>query len=179
MGAADVVAQKAKVVDTVKGSMDKSALAFCVRTAGIQVNDMNMMRQKMPETVDVRCVKNTLFKRAAADYPQFQGGDELLEYSNYWFFVPEADMRATVDTWNGWVKETKQDDNAITGGIYEGKALDTKGVAQIAKLPTKQELMGQTAIMLKKLPTNLARALKEAQGQKLARAVDKMKDTLG
>merc|ERR1719267_125699 len=109
MASAAVVAKKAAIVEEGKGHMEESAMMFCVRSEGITVNDMNMMRQKFPEAVKVRCVKNTLVKRAAEDYPQFQGGDDLLEYSNYWFFVPEDNMRETVDTWNDWVKETNKE----------------------------------------------------------------------
>merc|ERR1719453_2631642 len=107
--------------------MESSALMFCVRSEGIKVNDMNMLRQKFDASVTVRCVKNTLIKRAVEDYPKFQGGDSLLEYSNYWFFVPEEQMRPTVDTWNDWIKETKNEDNAIVGGVYEGECLDSDG----------------------------------------------------
>ncbi len=66
----------------------------------------------------------------------------------------------------------------IIGGMFDGQLLDSKGVVAISKLPTKQELMGTTASLLKALPFKLAKAVKEAQGQKLARAVDKMKDKL-
>merc|ERR1719263_2750862 len=104
--------------------MDGAALMFCVRTEGITVNDMNMMRQKFEEDVSIQCVKNTLIKRAAEEYPRFQGGDSLLEYSNYWFFVPESGMRAAVDTWNDWVKETKDESTEIVGGMFDGEVLD-------------------------------------------------------
>ena len=107
MAAADVVAKKSAVVDVVKGSMEKSALMFCVRTEGIEVNDFNMMRQKFPEEVTIRCVKNTLMKRASDKVEKFQGGEDMYEYSNYWFFVPEAHVRDTFTTWDDWTKETK------------------------------------------------------------------------
>jgi ribosomal protein L10 len=108
MGSDAAVAVKAATVEGVKASMEDSALLFSVRTDGITVNDMNTLRQKFPEDVKVQCVKNTLVRRAAEAHPKFQGGDSLLEYSNYWFFVPEGSMRATVDLWNDWVKESKQ-----------------------------------------------------------------------
>ena len=68
--------------------------------------------------------------------------------------------------------------------------LDKKGVIQITKLPTKQELMGQTAMLIKQLPTKLARSLnnagaqrlakvtKQASGQKLVQAVKAMEGKL-
>lgn len=108
MGSAEAVAKKSAIVKEVKATMEDSLLMFCVRSEGITVNDMNMMRQKFPDDVTIRCVKNTLVKRAAEDYPRFQNGDALLVKSNYWFFVPETRMRETVDTWNDWVAETKK-----------------------------------------------------------------------
>lgn len=169
MGAAWAVEKKSKIVEEVKETMDGSLLMFCVRSEGISVNDMNMMRQKFPDDVTIRCVKNTLVKRASEKFPNFQGGDDLLTYSNYWFFVPEASMRSTVDTWNDWVSETKNEDNAIIGGMFEGQVLDQAGITAVTKLPTKQEQMQTTAVLLKALPTKLARALNEAGAQRLAK----------
>ena len=63
----------------------------------------------------------------------------------------------------------RQEDNDIVGGMFEGEVLDKKGVVAITKLPTKQELMGQTAVLLKALPTKLARTLDQAGAQRLAR----------
>merc|ERR1711990_1294246 len=98
---------------------------FCVRSEGIKVNEINEMRQKFPDEVTIRCVKNTLVKRACEDIPKFQGGDSLLEYSNYWFFVPEEQMRPAVDVWDDWVKDTNQaEEVAIVGGVFEGECLD-------------------------------------------------------
>ena len=75
--------------------------------------------------------------------------------------------------------------------MFEGQCLDAAGVEAVTKLPTKQELMGTTAALLKALPTKLARSLKqasrteqiargikEAQGSKLARAVKGMSEKL-
>jgi len=162
MGSEAAVAAKSKVVDEVKELMSTSSLMFCVRSESIKVNDINAVRQKLPEAATMRCVKNTLVKRAVEDFPNFQGGDALLKKSNYWFFVPETDIRETVETWNAFVDETNKEESAIVGGMFEGEVLDAKGIEAVTKLPTKQELMGQTAIMLKALPTKLARSLNQA-----------------
>ena len=87
--------KKASLVDEVKEQMQASSLLFCVRSEGITVNEMNLQRQKFPDTVKIRCVKNTLMHRAAQDFPDFEpvsktGGE--LKFSNYWFFVPEEDI---------------------------------------------------------------------------------------
>jgi len=163
------VAKKQAIIDEVKETMESSSLMFCVRSEGITVNDMNMMRQKFDDSVTIRCVKNTLVKRAAEQVPKFQGGDSLLEYSNYWFFVPEEQMRPTVETWNDFIDDTKKEESEIVGGIFEGELLDKDGVVAITKLPTKQEQMQMTAVLLKALPTKLARSLNQAGAQRLAK----------
>merc|ERR1711871_1128975 len=150
---------------------EKSMLMWCVRSEGITVNDMNMMRQKFPDDVTVRCVKNTLVKRAAEEVPKMQGGDSLLEYSNYWFFVPEAHVRETFTTWDDWVKETKKEELEIVGGVFDGELMDKAGIEAVTKLPTKQELMGQTAVLLKAMPTKLARLLNQAGAQRVAKVM--------
>jgi hypothetical protein len=61
-----------------------------------------------------------------------------------------------------------QEEYDIVGGVFDGQKLDKKGVIQITKLPTKQELMGQTAMLIKQLPTKLARSLNNAGAQRLA-----------
>jgi hypothetical protein len=108
MGSDAAVAKKAAVVEEVKEVMSKSALMFAVSTETLTVNEMNEIRQKYPEDITIRCLKNTLVKRAAEDYPNFQGADSLLESSNYWFFVPEESMRTSVSTWNDFVKDKKK-----------------------------------------------------------------------
>merc|ERR1719387_3473059 len=103
MGSAAAIEKKSKIVDEVRETMENSALMFCVRSEGIKPNDMNAMRQKFPEDVTVRCVKNTLVKRAAQEVPKMQGLDDLCKRSNYWFFVPEGSVRPTFETWKEYV----------------------------------------------------------------------------
>merc|ERR1719440_2278487 len=140
MPSAAVEAKKAAVVSEVVETMNDSMLMFCVRSEGITVNDMNTMRQKFPDEVTIRCVKNTLVKRAAEEVPRFQGGDDLLKRSNYWFFVPEEHVRVTFDTWSDFIKDTKKEEHQIVGGMFEGQVLDYDGIEAVTKLPTKQEL---------------------------------------
>jgi len=176
MSAADVVERKSKVVDEVKETMAKSALMFSVSLEGITVNEMNEIRQKYPEDVTIRCTKNTLIRRAAEDYPQFQGGEALQKGSNYWFFVPEDRMRESVKIWEDFVSGGDKEQNAIAGGVFQGEYLDSKGVVSVSKLPTKQELMGQTAGLLMQIPTKLARGIKEAGAVKIARGMQRHAD---
>merc|ERR1719460_3485181 len=94
-----------KIVDDLIQTMDVSSLMYSIRTEGLTVNQVNEVRQKLPEGSRMMCVKNSLVKRAVADIPKFQGGDDILEYSNYWFFAPEDQMRETVDCWIDFMKD--------------------------------------------------------------------------
>merc|ERR1711970_661641 len=60
--------KKAVIVDEVKEVMANSALIFAARSEGMPVNMINDLRQKLPEEITLRCVKNTLVQRAAADF---------------------------------------------------------------------------------------------------------------
>merc|ERR1711967_174377 len=150
-------------------------MGFCIRSEGIQPNQLNLFRQSLPEDIKLQCVKNTLVKVASrpddshAGYERFNPADtaavdEMLQYSNYWLFVPEERMRESVKIFNDWVNDNKLKDK-------DGQVLDSKGVVAISKLPTKQELMPQAAVSLKLVPTKLARSLKAAGAERLAKGL--------
>lgn len=179
MGSPAAYEKKQKVVDALKQEMESATLMFAARSEGIPVNAMNKLRMEF-EDIDgatVMCAKNTLVKRAAEDYPHFMPEDSLTKYSNLWFFAKEESMRPAVEKWGAFVKEiSRAEENGVRGGIFDGSQLDGKGVVQISKLPTKQELMGTTAALVKAVPTKLGKAIKQAQGQKLVRAVKLVAD---
>jgi len=188
--------KKAAKVEQVVSVMENAQMMFAVRSEKIPVNKLNDLRQKLPEGVQMQCVKNTLMRRASGTegLERFaaisEGEHDVTRMSNFWFFVPEDKMRDAVDTWTDFANENKKEGGEIVGGLFGGDLLDEKGVITVSKLPTKQELMQNTAIMLKKMPATLAqrlkaadaqrlaRVIKEAQGQKLSRAVKAMEAKL-
>lgn len=154
----------------------------------------------MPEDVKIKVTKNNLIKIASTGeglerFEAIAGEEkEITRMSNIWFYVPEDKMKSSVE---GWTKHCKDFSNEnrnsdIIGGAFDGQVLDGKGVDAISKLPTKQELMQDTAVAIKQTSVKLARVLKqasaaqriakgvkEAQGSKLARAVNAMSAKLG
>ena len=171
-------ARRSALLEDVKAVMEPASLMFNVRTEGLQVNELNNLRMSLPEGVVMKCCKNTLVNLAAADYPQFDAPEraDLLHYSNYWFFVPEDQMKDGIKSWKDWVKENKKD-NEIVGGIFEGKILDKKGVEAVSKLPTKRDLMQKTALLLKGLPAKIAKGLKQADATRIARGIKQAQGT--
>merc|ERR1712106_999103 len=129
---------------------------------GIPANEMNQLRMNMPEDVTIKVCKNSLVKIATLG----EGFERFAAIAG--------------------------EEKDIIGGAFDGTVLDAKGVDAISKLPTKQELMQSTAVAIKQTSVKLARVLKqagaaqriakgvkEAQGSKLARAVNAMSTKLG
>eukprot|EP00965_Chrysotila_dentata_P177597 5866995-Pleurochrysis_carterae.AAC.3 len=110
MAGAAALERKTKVLNEVRSKMDGASLMFCVRSEGIRVNEINALRQTLPDGVEFKCVKNTLVNLAAKEYENFNADniDTLLHYSNYWFFVQEEKMRESVELWNDWIKKGKK-----------------------------------------------------------------------
>lgn len=189
------------LVKEIQSGMEDAALMFCVRSEGIPANEMNALRMSIPEDVKIKVCKNNLVKIAASGegferFAAIAGEEkEITRMSNIWFYVPEDKMKVTVEGWSNHCKEFSGNENRcsdIIGGAFDGSVLDAKGVDAISKLPTKQELMQNTAVAIKQTSVKLARVLKqagaaqriakgvkEAQGNKLARAVNAMSTKLG
>eukprot|EP00967_Tisochrysis_lutea_P142371 scaffold262917_cov30-Tisochrysis_lutea.AAC.1 len=117
MAGAKALAKKTAVLETVRQSMSESALMFCVRSEGLKVNEINMLRQSLPEGVTLKCVKNNLINIAAKDFEQFNADDieSLLHYSNYWFFASEDKMRDSFKAWETFTKDTGKKVRKATG----------------------------------------------------------------
>jgi large subunit ribosomal protein L10 len=201
MVGAVALAKKEVLVKEIQAGMEDAALMFCVRSEGIPANEMNSLRMAMPEDVTVKVCKNNLVKLATLGegferFAAIAGEEkEITRMSNIWFYVPEDKMKVTVEGWAKHCKDFSGNENRcsdIIGGAFDGAVLDAKGVDAISKLPTKQELMQSTAVAIKQTSVKLARVLKqagaaqriakgvkEAQGNKLARAVNAMSTKLG
>merc|ERR1711934_1046463 len=103
-----------------------------------------------------------------------------------WFFVPEDKMRETVEQWEKQSKGFARDDNAIVGGAFDDQLLDGKGVTDVSKLPMQQVAVAtkmqitSLAKVVKEIGAaqRIAKGVKEAQGQKMARAIAAMKDKM-
>lgn len=131
--------KKAEQLEQIQGLMEGKALAFAVRSEGIPVNALNDLRQKIPEGVEMQCIKNTLMRRAVGSeglerFNAIAGGEGRKEFdvtrkSNYWFLVPEDKMRESVDLWNDWVKENNKVRHRRLFSLLFRAALSVPGVA--------------------------------------------------
>jgi large subunit ribosomal protein L10 len=175
--------KKQDTIESVKAKLEDSALIFTFRADGAQVNKLRELRNNMPAKSSITLVKNRLMKRAIEGDAKWDHLDPLLEYSNYWAFVHEEDIKASVEAVEKFLKATGRDKKehklgdlrGLRGGVFGGDFLDGAGVERVSKLPSKIDLIQQIAYGINLVPTKLARGLNQvptklARGIKLAKA---------
>lgn len=156
-------------VETVKGLLDSSTMIFAIPASSVTVAQSQSLRRSMPEGTTVSTIKNKLMQRAI-EGTEYESAASLLKGPNMWFFI-EDDISATMKAYNAFTKEfAKKDTHAILGGVMESQLYDSKGVAAIGELPSKDELYARIAGSIKAVPTKVARVIK-APNSKLARAI--------
>jgi len=169
-GYATTVEGKKEKVKGVKELLDTSQMIFTVPASSLTVTESQSLRRSMPEGTTISVVKNTLMNRAVQGTEYEGATSALLTGSNMWFFI-EEDIGASIKAWNAFTKEAgKKETHEILGGVVEGVEYDSKGINDIGKLPSKQELYAKIAGSIKAVPTKVARVIK-APNSKLARAI--------
>jgi large subunit ribosomal protein L10 len=159
--------KKVDKVAAVREDISVAESVFQVPLSGISVKQISELKRELPAGSTCRTVKNTLMKRAIEGTPWSVVGD-LCQESTVWFFVND-DLKATVAAYNKWAKTHKRE--GILGGAMDGTAYDAGGMKMVADLPSKQELYGQIAMLLKTVPTKLARSINQVP-TKVGRAIN-------
>jgi large subunit ribosomal protein L10 len=132
--------KKQAVIDEIKDKFDRASSAVIIDYMGVTVAEANAMRTKLREAkVDYKVYKNTLVGRAIAgtDYEQLK--DTLSGPSALAFGLEDATAPARV--LNGVMKEYKK--MAFKAGVIEGVFYDAAGMAQVAEIPSRDELIAK------------------------------------
>uniref|UniRef100_A0A7S0U7M7 50S ribosomal protein L10 n=1 Tax=Hemiselmis andersenii TaxID=464988 RepID=A0A7S0U7M7_HEMAN len=159
--------EKEEIVNNVRDRLESATLIFSTGLEGINMPEINALRNSLPEGTNAMVIKNRLLKRAVRGSPWIEVND-MATQSNLWLVIDD-DLQGSIKAFKKWGKETKKGD--INGGIMEGVVYDSKGIDALGELPSKDELYAKIAGGIAALPTNLARLTKEAAGQKMARGV--------
>jgi len=151
------------IIEATRKSIEGADIIFALPSTGLTVVQRDMLKTKLPEDVLATVVKNSLMKRAIEDSEAFKPVEPLLKGANMWFFLKFEDLRDTVKVIDAWRKEEKMEKGSyeILGGAMDGEFHDNAGIVALSKLPTKQELMGKVAFLIKQIPTKLAKGIKE------------------
>ena len=107
-GFATTRAGKAAAVERTKALIDQSSLIMTVPLEGTNVEEIDALRNALPEGTTASVVKNTLMRVAVKDTPFANMGDQAdLSQSNIFFFIPEGESKPTFKALEKWAKGKK------------------------------------------------------------------------
>jgi large subunit ribosomal protein L10 len=164
-------AQKEEQVADLQGRFRRATSVFVADYRGLTVENANQLRSKLRATaggaVDYRVAKNSILRRAAADSQvdvlsdRFSGPTAIaISYGD-----PAAVAKILIDY------EKEHEVFQLKGAVLDGRALDQREIAQLATLPSLDELRGKLVGLLQAPASKLARLLKEP-GAQLARVIE-------
>lgn len=144
-------AEKAAAIELLKEKADRSSIAIVTDFKGLKVEEMTELRAKLRASgVDYHVVKNTLARIAFADGPHASIADLLKE--NCAIALGYEDPVAAAKVLADFAKTSKK--FSIRFGSLEGKYLEGDAVNELAKLPSKEELLAKALGTMNAVPTN-------------------------
>ncbi len=152
-----VLRTKQEAVARIKDELNGAVAGVLVNYKGISVADDTKLRRELREAgVDYTVVKNTMLRRALEGTP-YTAISSVLENTTA-LAVSHSDPVAAAKILSKYVSVVKGE-FALKAGFVEGETLDADGVAALAKLPGKDQLLVQLLSVLNGNIRGLAVAL--------------------
>ena len=149
---------KKPVVDEISEVLNGSATAVLVDHRGLTVAEDTELRKTLREAgIQYKVYKNTYMKRAFKDTP-FESLSETLDGPNA-IAVSTTDATAPARVIAEFAKKAPALE--FKAGVVEGVLYDAKGIAEIAKIPSREELLSKLLGSLQSPISNLARVLNQ------------------
>lgn len=158
MAREDKVAEVAEVRDRIGAS----AATLLTHYRGLSVKDLAELRRELRQAnAELRVVKNTLAKRAAAD-AGVEGLDDLLEGPTSLVFCAE-DPVGPAKALKNFAKD--HPDLVIRGGYLDGSVMDAEETVRLADLASREELLAKLAGLMQGALSGFARLLQAPLSQ--------------
>ena len=167
MASEKIIAQKEKAVEELAAKIKEAKIVLLTDYRGISVEDVTTLRADLRKNdSEYKVIKNNITRRAL-DKCGYEGLDELLVGPTAVVMNNEDYLEAAKTIYN-FSKDN--DFYKIKGGIIEGKVMSAEEIITLAKLPSKETLIGMLAGALLGNISKLAVALDEVKAQKEANA---------
>ena len=165
MASEKIIAQKEKAVEVLAAKIKEAKIVLLTDYRGISVEDVTTLRADLRKNdSEYKVIKNNITRRAL-DKCGYEGLDELLVGPTAVVMNNEDYLEAAKTIYN-FSKDN--DFYKIKGGIIEGKVMSAEEIITLAKLPSKETLIGMLAGALLGNISKLAVALNEVKAQKEA-----------
>lgn len=149
------IEDKKAVVAEISVEVAKAQTIVVAEYRGIGVASMTRLRKQARESgVYLRVLKNTLARRAVQDTPFAGLADHMIGPLVYGF---SEDPVAAAKVLQEFAK--KDDKIVVKAGSYDGKVLDAAAVAQLASIPSREELLSKLLYVMKAPLSGFARGL--------------------
>ena len=147
--------RKKQVVSELKDVFEHSGIIVAAKYAGITVAEMSNLRTKMREnSANVRVAKNRLARIAIEKSPP-EGMKHLLVDQIVLMYSEDPVTAAKIS-----VEFAKTNENLkIVGGAMGDKILDSNGVTEVSKLPSREEVLSNISALLTAPGGNMAASL--------------------
>ena len=163
MASEKIIAQKEKEVEELAAKIKEAKIVLLTDYRGISVEQVTNLRADLRKSnSEYRVIKNNITRRALAKC-EYEGLDELLEGPTAVVMNNEDYLEAAKAIYN-FAKDN--DFYKIKGGIIEGKVMTAEEIITLAKLPSKETLIGMLAGALLGNISKLAVALDAVRAQK-------------
>ncbi len=153
--------QKKTVVAEVSAQLAKAQTVVLVEYRGMQVGDMTQLRAKARSAgVYFRVLKNTLARRAMAGTPFAGLSEKLMGPLAYGI---SADPVAAAKILHEFAKENEN--FVIKGGAMANLVMTSKDIANLARMPSREQLLAKLAGTMQAPIVKFVRTLNEVPGK--------------
>lgn len=158
-----ILKQKEEEVKALAEKIKSAKFVLLTDYRGITVEDVTSLRNTLRDTkAEYKVIKNNIIRRAL-DANGESGLDEVLEGPTA-IIISEEDYVEPLKSIYNFAKANEF--YKIKGGIVEGKIMSAEELIALAKLPSRQELLGMLAGALLGNISKLAVALDQVRMQK-------------
>lgn len=153
-------AEKQKVIDDLVSRFHSVSSVFVVEYQGLKVKEIDVLRKKLRQTnTEFRVVKNTLLEKASL-------GTDVEKMKDLFsgptaIAICDGESSAAAKVFIDYSEDFPE--IKIKGGIFEGEVVDVSRIEQIAKLPSRQELISEFVGLLSAPMGNLVGVLEQAR----------------
>jgi len=155
------LAEKEQVVAALQAKLEGMQATVVAEYRGLTVAQMTELRAAgRKQGVWIQVVKNSLLRRALKDSP-FLVVDPLLK--GPLVFAASADPVAMAKLFTDFAK--RHDKLVITGGALGSQLMDPQALAQLSKMPSREELLAKLMGTMQAPISTFVRTLNEVPGR--------------